>query len=350
MSFDIFKDKGLSGLANLGNTCFINSCLHILSHTYELNLFLDMKTYTRRLNNQYDSALLIEWDHLRQVMWNENCIVAPHKFIHAVHKIAKLKKNEIFTGFSQNDLSEFFVFVIDCFHNALKREVDITIHGKPANETDRIALICFQMIQKMISKEYSEIWSLFNGIHVSQIYSLPQGKAAPELLSSTPEPFFIINLSIPKDIRMPTLYDCFDLYVQDEVLEGENAWYNETTQTKQNVKRSIQFWSLPTLLAIDFKRFVDTRRKNQIMIDFPIQHLDLTDYVIGYKKHTYIYECYGICNHSGGLHGGHYTSFVKNANGKWYHFNDTFVNEVTNMDELITPKAYCLFYRKKVVV
>ena len=68
--------------------------------------------------------------------------------------------------------------------------------------------------------------------------------------------------------------------------------------------------------------------------------LDLSKYVLGYKKDSYVYDLYGICNHNGGTFGGHYTAFVKNANGKWYHFNDTNVTEVRNNADLITPRAY----------
>jgi ubiquitin C-terminal hydrolase len=85
------------------------------------------------------------------------------------------------------------------------------------------------------------------------------------------------------------------------------------------------------------------------LISFPLEDLNLSKYVIGYKKESYVYDLYGICNHSGNVYGGHYTACVKNANGKWYHFNDTIVTEVTNLNDLITPKAYCLFYRKKTI-
>jgi len=345
MNLDNYKNKGLSGLANLGNTCFINSSLQILSHTYELNHFLEQEIYKKKLKNKCDSALLLEWDNLRKILWDSNCIISPGKFIKTIQKVAQIKDMEMFTGYSQNDLPEFLLFLIDCFHNALSREIKMTISGNPQNETDKIAIQCFEMIKNMYSKEYSEIWNLFYAVHVSEITNLETNIP----VKITPEPYFMIDLPIPDNNKSPTLIDCFNLYVEGEVLEGENSWYNEETNEKINIRKKIQFWSFPNILVIDFKRFNARFQKNQIHISFPLDDLDLSEYIIGYKKEMYKYELYGVCNHSGGVMGGHYTSYVKNANGKWYHYNDTSVSEIAHIESIITPKAYVLFYRKKSV-
>lgn len=341
--YNKYSEKGLSGLSNLGNTCFLNACMQVLSHTYELNEILNLETYKKRLKNKYDTALLLEWDELRKILWNENCIVTPNKFVRTVQKLAQIKDLPLFTGYEQNDLPEFLIFVIDCFHNSLAREVNMNITGTPENECDKIALLCFERIKQMYANDYSEIWNIFYGIHVSQLISATTG----EVIGMTPEPYFIINLPIPPENKSPSLIDCFDLYIEHEILDGENGIFNETTGVKEPAKKNIAFWSFPSVLVIDIKRFNSANRKKQVLVDFPLDNLDLSKYVIGYNKESYVYDLYGVCNHSGSVLGGHYTSFIKNANGKWYHCDDTIITEVVNPQQIVTPKAYCFFYRKR---
>ena len=343
MNFNKYKDNGLSGLTNLGNTCFLNSIMQILSHTYELNEFLDLETYKQKLNKKVDSIMLVEWDELRKLLWKQNCVISPFKFVKIIQRIAQAKNYELFSGFNQNDVSEFLIFIIDCFHTALSREVTMTIEGNIKGEKDKIAIKCFERIKQIYEKDYSEIWKLFYGIQVSQLEKL----TTDEVISLSPEPIFIINLPIPSDNKSPNLYDCLDLYSEGEILDGDNCIKDEKTNEKIAVRKKLMFWSLPDILVIDIKRFNSSNRKNQIKIDFPIENLDLSKYIIGYDKATYVYDLYGICNHSGSVMGGHYTAYVKNANDKWYHYNDTNISEIKENGNIISPKAYCFFYRKK---
>ena len=343
-----YQDKGLSGLANLGNTCFVNTCMQILSHTYHLNDVLDTK---KTDNSTLEKRFLNEWNKLRTMMWSKNCVIGPGGWIRAVQLIARVKDRDIFTGYAQNDINEYLLFVLDMFHEALKRSVKMTITGVAENTKDEMAKKCYAMIQNMYSKEYSEIVKLFSGIHVSHIIS----KENDTVLSVTPEPFMALELPIKKigvenaatnsTIEMD-LYDCLDSFVADEILDDDNKWLNEKTGNKEIVKKSIKFWNFPEILVISLKRFNNSGRKIQKLVNFPIENLDLRKYVTGYKKNEYVYSLYGIANHSGGTGGGHYFAYVKNANGKWYNFNDTSVKEMKIFD-LISPKAYLLFYTKK---
>ena len=340
--FDKYKNLGLSGLANVGNTCYLNSCMQVLSHTYELNDLLNKNEYKKHLNKKVDSVLLLEWDSLRQLMWSKNCTIMPMAFVKAVQKVSSIKGLILFTGNLQNDVQEYLLFIIDCFHNSLSREVIMDIKGKIENQKDKIAKVCYEMMDKMYKKDYSEIIKLFYGIHVSVISSIDETVHH----SYCPEPFSILSLSIPESNNNITIYDCLDLYCKKEVLEGENAWYNSETKEKENVKRCIKFWSLPDILIIDLKRWNENNRKINKIVYTPTENIDFSKYVNGYNASEYVYDLYGICNHSGNTMGGHYTACIKNANNKWYECNDTVIKEI-NENKIITEKAYCLFYRKK---
>jgi len=342
LAFEKYKDKGFTGLQNLGNTCFMNSVLQCLSHTYEFNEYLNTEEYKKKINRKPESLVLMEWDKLRKMIWQENCIISPGGFFSAIRKVARIKDKDLFTGFAQNDLPEFLTFLLDCFHESILREVDMKINGEIKNDTDKLAKECFTMMQNMYKKEYSEMLKMFYGIHVSKIET-KSGK----YINSSPEPFLMLDLAIP-DIKNPNLIDCINSYTEDEILTGDNKVFNEETGKKEDAVKQIRFWSLSDILIITLKRFSNIGKKTDTFVDFPIDELDLTKYIIGYNKESYKYELYGICNHMGGVHGGHYTSFVKNYNNNWYHFNDQNVDKLDET-KLKSDKAYCFFYRKKII-
>lgn len=331
--------KGLTGLANVGNTCYLNSCIQIISNTVELNKFLDNKPL--RLNKKNESVIFDEWNQLRKMMWDKNCVIVPRGFINNVKNISQLKSRELFGGSSQNDLQEFYLFLLECFHAGISREVDMEISGFVVNDTDKLAKSCYQMMIDMYKNEYSEIIDIFYGIHVSAICDLKSDK----YISIKPEPFTVISLPIP-DKKTVSIMECFESYCADEVLDGENEWFNDKTNKKQPVKRKILFWSLPKVLMVDLKRWDIMGNKKNTLVTSELTKLDMRKFVHGYTKETCIYELYGVCNHMGNMFGGHYTAFVRKED-KWFEFNDTRIREL-NAKQIITPMSYCLFYRKKI--
>lgn len=63
---------------------------------------------------------------------------------------------------------------------------------------------------------------------------------------------------------------------------------------------------------------------------------------------TAVYECYGVSNHSGTLHGGHYTATCRHPydHNNWHVYNDRCVSG-TNADHVVSAEAYLLFFHKK---
>lgn len=346
MNNEYYKNKGYVGLCNLGNTCFLNASVQILNHTYELVEFIqtDKIRQISSTKNIPDTTIMNTWSELSTMMWGceeEPCAISPKKFVYEVHQVARIKGRELFTGWGQNDMTEFLLFIVECIHNSICRSIDVVIRGNPSHKKDESAIKCYDMLKTVYSKEYSEVMELFYGIYMSEISSTDK----LNIYSSKPEHFFMLDIPIPF-ISKVELSDCFDMFVASEPMYGDNAWFNEKTGKKENVQKNITFWSFPKILVIVLKRFSpDGTMKRNTMVHFPLDNLDLRKYVNGYSPEQYVYQLYGVCNHVGNVMGGHYTAFVRNRENRWLHYNDDSVREI-NEEDVVSPKAYCLFYRR----
>jgi ubiquitin carboxyl-terminal hydrolase 8 len=334
---------GQSGLVNLGNTCFINSTIQILRNTKALNLFLDNTSrYELLIKNIPERIIFQEWNDLRKLMNSQSTNISPKRFIYQVQQVAKIKKLELFTTYSQNDLTEFLLFVIDCLHTTVSRGIDIIITGNGETEVDKVAINCYQMLKNKYEKDYSEIMDIFYGVLISEILSID----AKILHSTKSEQYFTLDLELPEDKDAMLIYDCLDEFTCSEILDEENAWFNEKTGKKEDVQKRIRFWNLPKVLIITLKRFTYDRQKINTFIKYPTEGLDLSKYVSGYNPSQYIYDLYGVCCHYGILDGGHYSAIVKNGN-EWVHYNDDQLHKVSD-EKVVSRQAYCLFYNKRI--
>ena len=157
------QNNGLSGLINLGNTCYLNSILQCLSHCHEFTEVIHDDKTKKNMKNNIDSKLLHEFRELQTLLWSKNCVIKPGKFLLIFQQVAKEKNMLDFTGYNQNDVSECLYFFINSFHESLHREVTMTIEGEPKNKRDELALNCYKSKKSFYEKEFSEMLDIFYG-------------------------------------------------------------------------------------------------------------------------------------------------------------------------------------------
>ncbi|KAL3102229.1 hypothetical protein niasHS_003638 [Heterodera schachtii] len=129
-SLPVRYPKGLCGLANLGNTCFMNSALQCLSNIPELATFFINGEYSEQINAQNplgtQGKLAQEFAELLKNMWSGRyCTFRPFRLKCVVGMFATR-----FNGFAQQDSHEFIAFLLDGLHEDLNRRIN---HRQIAN-------------------------------------------------------------------------------------------------------------------------------------------------------------------------------------------------------------------------
>ncbi|XP_075579413.1 ubiquitin carboxyl-terminal hydrolase 2 isoform X2 [Pelecanus crispus] len=333
--------QGLTGLRNLGNTCFMNSILQCLSNTKELRDYCLQNQYLRDLNNnsRMRTALMSEFAKLIQLLWTSspNESVSPSEFKTQIQRYAPR-----FVGYNQQDAQEFLRFLLDGLHSEVNRVLvrprasTDTLDHLPDDEKSR------QMWRRYQEREDSRIGDLFVGQLKSSLTCSECGYC-----STAFDPFWDLSLPIPKKgYGEVTLMDCLRLFTKEDVLDGDEkpTCCRCKARTRSTKKFSIQ--KFPKILVLHLKRFSEARirtSKLTTFVNFQLKDLDLREFASQSCNHA-IYNLYAVSNHSGTTMGGHYTAYCKSpVSSEWHSFNDSRVTPMSS-SHVRSSDAYLLFY------
>ncbi len=119
--YKFISHSGLTGIRNLGNTCFMNSIIQCLSMTESLVKFFLSGSFKQDLNRTnelgFKGEIADEFLIIIQSIWGGHCrIISPRRFKAIIGQF-----NEQFVTNEQQDAQELLLFLLDGLHEDLNR-------------------------------------------------------------------------------------------------------------------------------------------------------------------------------------------------------------------------------------
>lgn len=399
---------GVTGLRNLGNTCYMNSILQVLSHlqkfrecflTLDLNETEELLAKTNhsrngvggasaltalgrmgratvsqnvlpslsaaelvqpkepRSSSRQQMSLCHELHTLFRVMWSGRwSLVSPFAMLHSVWNLIPA-----FRGYDQQDAQEFLCELLD------KVQQELESDGPRKH-------FLIPITQRKLSKQVLKVLNtIFHGQLLSQVTCLSCKRK-----SNTVEPFWDLSLEFPERyhrMEKPSTAACqqscslsemLAKFTETEALEGCIYACNFCNRRRRKSShkplslseacKQLLICRLPQVLRLHLKRFRWSGRNHREKIGVHVafdQVLNIEPYccsdaALSPQREAYTYDLSAVVMHHGkGFGSGHYTAYCYNTEGGfWVHCNDSEMN-VCSMEEVCSTQAYILFYTQR---
>ncbi|KAK9937636.1 hypothetical protein M0R45_014413 [Rubus argutus] len=345
------------GLRNLGNSCYLNSVLQCLTYTPPLANFC--------LRNQHSSFCdssdaerkrdcpfcILERRIVRSLSLDLN-LDAPAKIQSCLKIFA-----EHFRCGRQEDAHEFLRYVIDACHNTCLRlkklRRNININSNANGHTNGHANGLANGHANGLANGHANgkgqangttpsstvVMEIFGGALQSQVKCLSCGTESNKV-----DEIMDISLDV---LHSNSLKDALQRYFQSELLDGQNKYKCERCNKLVAARKQMSILQAPNVLVIQLKRFEGLfggKIDKSIAFD---EFLVLSSFMCKTSQDPRPeYKLFGTIVHSGfSPESGHYYAYIKDAMGRWYCCNDSFVS-LSTLQDVLSEKVYILFFSR----
>lgn len=385
--------RGLRGLVNLGNSCFMNCIIQTLMHIpmlrdYFLSDQHNCLCQDSQSSNKLNHCLMCELAHIFQEFYGGEIVpYVPNRMLHLVWTHA-----EHLAGHEQHDAHEFLISALNVLHkhsesssmkvnpHECKCIIDRLFTGQLQSD-----LTCSRCGR--VSTTVDPYWDIsleLNGCSAKQKKQSSLISVLEELSdkSSFNSSEFLNTRN--NDVSAKSLEECLRNFVKPENLDANSKIKCDNCGTYEESVKQLTLKKLPIVACFHLKRFEHTLSARRQKIRDPIKYpefIDLTPYTTAFrdsyqqqkysirKQNNFIqnntnqilntkngsfrhlaqlankYTLIAVVNHNGTTESGHYSCYIRHHREHWYKCNDHIISR-ERVDQVLESEGYLLFYCK----
>lgn len=336
--------RGVVGLSNLGNTCYMNSVLQAIRHIPEWVQLNVRGTFKLHENKEKPDCgkVLDAFADLQQSLWagSSPSYVLPRGFYETLETVVKGGMYEQFVERTPQDAHEFLVWILDQCYMASQYHVDFSIF--PVSENYPIIREAIEFWKQSFEKQYSPLTDLFFGL-----YRIRMECQRCKTSFTRWETFNSMKVT---PLSNGSLYDAIQAELKDEMIESYACEHCKADPANRpNAIKKICIWKLPKVLIITLKRFdYMGNRLNHVVRLENSNTYHFTNYfdTESHEKSKEIpYHITSTIDHYGHSMGGHYTAQCFSPIYKqWYKYDDESVYKLDL--PYVGPQNYLFILRQ----
>ena len=340
-------DIGVSGIANMRNTCYMNSALQALRHNTEISAFFLENRHEQWIQRKPGSPkveLVKAYADILKSLYSASrpAYIRPLGFIQSMIPAAIAAGFDQFQVPQQHDSHEFLTFLLDQLHEGMAEEVNIQINRpKPITQQDFAIQNALEAWKRLFGKQYSPFTDMIYGL-----FRITMKCQRCNHSSDTWETFNCLKLPMHHGNEPATLDSMFKEEFQEESIEGYAC--SKCSPERTTASRQVRIWRLPRMIVLVLKRFTMDGRKLYTPFHMPSSKgLNFRPYFSEDSPEPsqhQRYDCFATVDHHGSSGGGHYNAQAKSPlTDKWNMFDDETASPISEPNFGVS--TYILFFK-----